>query len=395
MVSFSSSDLERDFINSIKTLSFLSGYIDGIEFNDFLNHNNDYDNDNANILIDEYTNVCLCIGDETPIIDVKQFIKMASEKSQMKINNAQSYATSKFEAYFLLNVHDYGTSSLLGSTFLNRPEEKPLSILEKISVINGKTYHISLFNGFCIYHLLLEESGDFDEYYSSYSSLDYFVRIQCEDEISMSDADSLASAYVFELQTAFDIRLPFSTGRNELDSIIDRGNESLMEMESRLFPLITGVGASELLKLYNNALNAGDLDFRILGYTKVIEYIAPTVSKNKLIESITLKLTSPEVFKPTSSFISELGNIYYQHQNNSTKDSELIKISVITAVTVDDIWEYVPSFLKNKSNTKPTEQIEQRNLLEKVADCIYNTRSEIAHAKANYEKKRIRMSLIF
>ena len=103
-------------------------------------------------------------------------------------------------------------------------------------------------------------------------------------------------------------------------------------------------------------------------------------------EKVTLKLTSPSVFKPNANFIAELGAIYDKYRYTSTKDSELIKQSVLTAVALDEIWNYVPQFIKGKQIELPTEQ-ECVLFLEKISDCIYDTRNEIAHAKANYEKK--------
>ena len=154
-----------------------------------------------------------------------------------------------------------------------------------------------------------------------------------------------------------------------------------------IFPLITGNGANELLTLYNNAKATYDVDFKILGFTKVIEYISPTISHKNLVESVSLKLITPDVLKPTATYILELGAIYDKYRNVSSKDSELIKLSVLTAVSLDDIWDSIPEFLKGKQCEKPSTDMEQRNWLEKIADSIYSTRNEIAHAKANYEKR--------
>lgn len=258
-------------------------------------------------------------------------------------------------------------------------------MLEKHVQINGKNYTCSLFNGFCFFHSLVEKSGNFDEYCPSYSPDDYFVKISCDQNLDMGEADALAHAYVFELQSSFNMILPFSTGRIA-PYYPDRSDESLLGLESKLFPLIHGTGASEVLSLYNTAKTTADLDFKILGFTKVIEYIAPTISQKSLIENVTLKLTSLSIFNPTAKFIAELGGIYEKHRNTSNKDSELIKLSILTAVSLDEIWEKVPNFIKGKQTSLPDEQ-NQVAFLEKISDCVYNTRNEIAHAKANYDKK--------
>ena len=141
-----------------------------------------------------------------------------------------------------------------------------------------------------------------------------------------------------------------------------------------------------MLGLYNTAKNTLDVNFKILGFTKVIEYIAPTISQKNLIESVSLKLTSPNVFKPTAAFISELGAIYDKHRNTVCKDIELIKLSIHTVIELNEIWEKVPDFIKGKQEKLPDES-DFNIYLERIAESIYSTRNEIAHAKANYEKR--------
>lgn len=392
MLIFSPTEIKDSIIDAIKKLPFLKGDIEDIEFSDFLNFDKNKYEDCDDLTIGENSSVYFHIGEDNyPSITVAQFINLAQEKEQLKINSTQSYAKSDQEVYFLLESSDYSVAELLSNTFRRANTssgniETLCVALEKEIIVDGRSYHISLFNGFCIYHLLVEESGNFDEYYPSYSPYDYFVRISCQDgNIDMGVADALAAAYVFELQATFDILLPFSSGRTDVD-IIDRSDESLIGLESQMFPLIYGVGAAELLGLYNTAKVTVDLDFKILGFTKVIEYIAPTITQKELIESVSLKLSSLNVFKPTAAFISELGAIYDKHRNTTTKDSELIKLSILTAVTLDEIWEKTPIFLKGKLTSLPAE-LEHSVFLEKIAECIYSTRNEIAHAKANYEKR--------
>ena len=387
MIAFSSAVLKTQITEAIKTLDFLSGDIEDIEFKELFS----YDDPEYDLTITEESSVCIYIGeDDYPMLSVKQFIDLALIQDELFINKDQSYAKSKKEVYFLLNSTDYNTSELLYNTFTHKPSSfsrhrKPVSVLEKSVDVNGKTYTCSLFNGLCIFHLLVEKSGDFDKYCPSYSPDDYFVKISCDKNLDMGEADALAHAYIFELQSSFDLILPFSTGRIA-PYYPDRSDESLLGLESKLFPLIYGTGASELLSLYNTAKTTIDLDFKILGFTKVIEYIAPTISQKALLENVSMKLTSLNVFAPTAKFIAELGGVYEKHRNTSNKDSELIKLSILTATSLDEIWEKIPNFIKGKQISLPEEQ-NQVAFLEKLSDCVYNTRNEIAHAKANYDKK--------
>lgn len=225
MIVFSPPMIRDSLIKAINKLNFIA------EFKSFLNLD-DYEYDD--FLIDEQSPVHLYVGEDNyPSITVNQFIAMAEAKAQLKINSTQSYAKSDHEVYFLLDVSDYSTQQLLDNTFRGpdtffEENEYPITILEKETVIDGKVYHSGLFNGFCIFHLLIEESGNFDEYNPSYSSYDFFVKISCEDQcIDMGIADTLASAYVFELQASLNILLPFSPGRIDLSSD-DRSDETLL-----------------------------------------------------------------------------------------------------------------------------------------------------------------------
>ena len=389
MLTFSPETLKNSIIDAIKVLSFLQGDIEEINFDDFLKLDvTEYDD----IEINEHSLVCLYVGEcDYPMISVGQFINYAQNKSRISINDAQSYAKSDHEVFFLINIFDSDTYEVLGNSFKGRDifskrKNTPASVLEKEITVDGVTYYASLYNGFSFYHLLVEESGDYDEYFPSYSPDDCFIRIRCDQSpIDMGVADALATAYAFELQASFEVRIPFSTGRIETN-VSDRSDETLYGLETQMFPLIHGAGAADLLNLYNTAKNANDVDFKILGFTKVIEYIAPTITQKELIDTVSLKLTSLNVFNPTATFIFELGAIYDKHRNTTTKDSELIKTSILTAVTLDEIWNVIPDFIKGKQTGLPDDS-EHAVWLTRIAEYIYSTRNEIAHAKANYEKR--------
>ena len=58
--------------------------------------------------------------------------------------------------------------------------------------------------------------------------------MHCDGEnIKQNVADSLASAYAFELQSSFDIILPFSSGRID-DEFVDYSTESLLGREAQI-----------------------------------------------------------------------------------------------------------------------------------------------------------------
>lgn len=384
MINFQTSSLKKEFSEAIKILSFLDGEIDGIPLECFIDDEIDEDDD-YEIIVHENTVIDLHIGDdEYPSIEVKHFIDMANNKSKSEISKNYNYAKSDKEVYFLLEINDYDTTLILGNTFSDN-HLLPISKLEKEVVYNGEAYSLSIFKGFSIFNLLLEERGICDEFFPSYSSYDYFVRIKSKDKIKMDNADDLVNSYIFELQTTFDIYLSISNGRSEnLTSV--RGNTSLEGMQSKMLPLITGIGTSELIDLYNTARNTFDNDFKILGLIKVIEFISPTIAKKKLIEDVSYKLNTPNVLDPNASYIMELGEIFSKYNNDLNKDKELIKLTILTIITTNDIWDTTPDFIRGKQAKKPENSVKEQEFLMKISECVYSTRNEIAHAKANYKK---------
>lgn len=193
---------------------------------------------------------------------------------------------------------------------------------------------------------MVEKSRNYDKYFPIFLEQDYFVRITCNTGLDMSIADALAVSFVFELQATHNLLFQFSEGRPNPEYTYYEDDE-LTKQSYNIFPLLHGDGIKELLELYNRAKDAIDTDYKILGFTKVIEYIAPTISKEKLYAEVKMQLSLPSVFSPTAKFISDFGEIYRRHQNDSGKDLELIGLAVMTTVDLNDIWDLVPNFIKS------------------------------------------------
>ena len=133
MVKFIPYSLKEELINSIEILSFLEGEIEGISLEELKKYNEeDYD-----VIINEDSLVDILVeNDDYPSIHLKQFIEMARNKDEFKINSTYSYARSDTEVYFLLDTYDYSTISLLENTFNPNKYQfsesvLPKSILEK------------------------------------------------------------------------------------------------------------------------------------------------------------------------------------------------------------------------------------------------------------------------
>lgn len=321
-------------------------------------------------------------------IKVRDFLDIFESIESAKINDSQSYACNEHEAYFLLEFPDYDTY-----TFLQGIEEKNSDIVnientsskfwEMNYLLDGVEYNISLFNGLCLYHFLVEKSGNFDKYYPSFND-DFFIRIDSNGEISLEVCDKLATSYMFEMQSTLGLTLEFSAGRAETFELSEDDTKTISEGSNRIFPLLYGKGINELQKIYYKAKTSDDLDYRILNYTQILEYIAPTIAQFDLHESIRTKLLSDAVLNPTAEYINELGKIYKNYQDKVIKDSDLIKLAIEKVIDFDSIWSELAPIIKIKNAQFNESNVS--NYINSTSKVVYDTRNEIAHAKANYVK---------
>ncbi|HEK9984169.1 TPA: hypothetical protein TT553_001029 [Streptococcus equi subsp. zooepidemicus] len=326
--------------------------------------------------------------EEYTSIKVRDFLDIFESIESAKINDSQSYACNEYEAYFLLEFPDYDTY-----TFLQGIVEKNSDIVnienttskfwEMDYLIDGVEYNISLFNGLCLYHFLVEKSGNFDKYYPSFND-DFFIRIASNSEINLEVCDKLAMSYMFEIQSTLGLALEFSAGRAEIFEFSGDDTKTISEGSNRIFPLLYGKGINELQKIYYKAKTSDDLDYRILNYTQILEYIAPTIAQFDLHETIRTKLLSNVVLNPTAEYINELGKIYKIYQDTVVKDSDLIKLAIEKVIDFDSVWSELAPIIKIKN--APFNEGNLSNYINSTSKVVYDTRNEIAHAKANYAK---------
>ena len=95
------------------------------------------------------------------------------------------------------------------------------------------------------------------------------------------------------------------------------------------------------------------------------------------------------IFHITPEYVRDLGDIYAKHQSDISKDSELIRLAIRTVISLEEVWKQYPRFLidKKAGDINKMDDEKKMDYLTSLTDSIYCTRNEIAHAKANYEKK--------
>lgn len=391
MLVFKDKELKEKVYKMFSELNFLS--IDVSQ--DFYIKENykDYENyDETNdVLIELDYELNIDLNEYDCLTTTLSFLLSIYDKmGETKLNMAQSITTSETEAYFLLEVVDYEAHFTLNELFHKDGDDNIDPNFEEFITevtIDDVKYRISLFRGLCLYHILVAESGNFDEENPAYSSYDCFVRVVSDIKIDFNIAEELANSFIFELHSTLGLILNFSDGRCYMNSFDEDCTDINNEM--KILPLLYGRGMGELIKLYNKSKDISEVDFRILGFTKVIEYISPTIAQLELYKCMRLKLSEPTIFTPTLDFINQIGEIYKDNRKSINSDKELIHLSIRTVVDLRDIWDKI-SFLMHKNKNKKYNDLTTKckeEAIEILANTIYDTRNEIAHAKANYSPK--------
>lgn len=188
------------------------------------------------------------------------------------------------------------------------------------------------------------------------------------------------------MASSHNIKLSYTFRPDPLFSEYE-ANDDLLEKQYSIFPLLTGKGMEELIRIYNRTLSVNNLDYIILCFTQVIEYIAPTVAREKLNSDVMQKLSSPNVFNPDARYIIELQRIY-EINDKYKNDKELIKLAIDKVLDIDEIKDILPNFIyKFKAKQADISSSLRGEISSKLASAISDTRNQIAHAKANYQCK--------
>ena len=110
MLDFNPPELKDKLKSAINEFNFVDGEVEEVEFKTILDEDSYHEYDNT---ITNSSEVVLFVGDEGASLSVDTFIKMYDEAEFIKINKAQSYACTKDEIFYLLDVSDYDAFMLL------------------------------------------------------------------------------------------------------------------------------------------------------------------------------------------------------------------------------------------------------------------------------------------
>lgn len=337
----------------------------------------DYDED---VVIDDDTIIKLYLpySDEGYNTGINDFYEMMQQTSKGKIEDEMQFFSPKFSLFYVEGEL---------SPQVRFPVDK-ISIVEQ--KWNDTEIIVELVQGFTCYGLRLTMDNLYDKYYWPMAMEDTFIQIKANDNLSSQDFKEIAEAYVFELQSSYSLDIQLSVRPTSiLSEYDDFDDETSHDHMKELRPLLNGKGINALLKIYNSCSKIEDNEFRILNYTKVIEYVSQSVVRKEMIESIQRKLGSSRALQPDATYILELESLYDEHRNNKNKDSQAISLTVGICCDITDLLESAPDFLKKFKEFKSRGDVGdlRSKCLDELAGSISDTRNMIAHAKTNYKLK--------
>ncbi len=242
---------------------------DSVEFHNFQEKKLDF-----NIALDNKIEICREDdfdeeGNEFSVTNVGDFVCLYSNIEEYEIINTSIVYGSKMALFLVDASDDFTTVKLINLPYLD-------DWCYSTVCVDGEEYTVEFISKRqAIFDILLVKDQNFDKDVP-FSVCDYFIKVSAKNKIDRKVAENLAEAFIFELSTNHNILLTHATRvtKFNLDSIEVTENSC-----KKLLPLLTGNGISEVIRLYNQAITFDSFDYQILTFTKIIEYIAPTVAR--------------------------------------------------------------------------------------------------------------------
>lgn len=346
------------------------------DLTEFLNKD-DFESD-INFTYDTEISIGLPRSDDNEVISFRFFYQSMVYALQGSIKDNMQF-TSPYQV--LVHVEcDF--------LFLEKLEIQEYSIKQ---LWNDTEIEVSIVQGLTSFGIRLTIDGEYDKYYPPMHSNDTFIKVQARDATDPKIFEEIIQSFIFELQCTFSLSVQRSrriTGLYYIEDDEDDAPDSAIKPQIRMRPLMNGKGIFSLLKIYNSCNEVVDDEYRILNYTKVIEYVSQTVVRKEMLDSALKRLYSPRALQPNATYILELEQLFDEHRNNK-KDHQAIRLTVETCCDLNDLIDVAPMFLRKFNDYK--KNVDNKDLrsacLEELAGAISDTRNMIAHAKTNYSLK--------
>ncbi|WP_027635908.1 hypothetical protein [Clostridium butyricum] len=406
---FKDSKLKQDLINSINRLlsvgsRYFSIYIEK-DFLDFTDEDEtikylegikcigekyteseleyfDFEEDGEEVVITGKEEVTICLDESESEIEstIDEFIRLVDEVECCSINEG-GICISKTRAILRVSTNDIF-------------EESYDSLLELNSELHykGENVQISLNTSSQLYALRIFLNYEFDELNPVINYDDLFVEILFNDSsssIELDGIDEIFNVYIFKVFSEYGVKLELNPRYSYVDEIEEPKIDGDLELDSKLF----SKGMKDILFMFNKAEGYNN-DRAIVEYVKVIEYVSATVIREEVTVAVQQKLQGFQVGNLDGDYIKELGDIFLNSKQKYNTDSEMIKITIKKCCNIESLSKYAPAFmsqLKNLSD-KILQQPDNKEMLcnqayGELAKSISDTRNNLSHAKANYDRK--------
>jgi hypothetical protein len=246
---------------------------------------------------------------------------------------------------------------------------------------SGSAITCSITSGYTAFGLAVIREKIYDENTPPFLD-EQFVEAVSDGRLNVSEARSVAQAYLFELSSSLgaDFR---PSARLELESYDPNVDDEYVP-RYRFRPLLLGKGMTHLLELYNHATAYDELEMQVFHFTKVLEYISQTVVQQQFTEAVRSKLLSPRALAPDAAYMFELAQVI-EDTRTLKKDKEALRATVIACCDAIELARFAPPFMKELAAVTLESKAKDRDdALGKFGASISATRNQIAHSKANY-----------
>ncbi|WP_294406049.1 hypothetical protein [uncultured Clostridium sp.] len=406
---FRDNKLKQDLINSInKLLSVDSRHITINIENDFLDFT-----DGEEII--KYLEGIKCIGEkytENELEDLwfeedgEEIILTGKEEITIYLDESESEIEITIDEFIQLvdeaegcSINEDGiciskTRAILRVSTNDIFEESYDSLLELYSELyyKGKYVQISLNTSSELYALRIFLNYEFDELNPVINCDDLFVEISFDDSSSSIELDSvneIFNVYIFKVFSEYGVKLELNPRYSYVDEIEEPKIDGDLELDSKLF----SKGMKDIIFMFNKAEGYNN-DRAIVEYVKVIEYVSATVIREEVTVAVQQKLQGFQVCNIDADYIKELGDIFLNSKQKYTTDSEMIKITIKKCCNIESLSKYAPTFMSQLKNLskKISQQPNNKQVLcnqayGELAKSISDTRNNLSHAKANYDRK--------
>ena len=252
--------------------------------------------------------------------------------------------------------------------------------------LDGEEYRVRLVSGPTPFAVLIDREGDYDEdLCPALDSGDVFVEVCHPEGADVATVRNIADSFLFELSASRSLDFVRSPFREIWREMLDDAERPCSSGEAlRIRQPDASAGMCEVYKLFLKGVGATDVEHKIIGFVKVIEFVSATVVRLNAHEAIRMRLLDARSLAPDAKFLDDL--ILLVDENRVfRKDSEALKLTVAKCCDASQLAQHAPpSVGELRMLREADDSRKKREALDALSECLSATRNALVHAKANY-----------